>query len=97
MATSTWEGMGIQFYLTDGADFFLDGLFELLSHGKKELFYFLLFLMLFTHLVAGIHGAEDAEGAPALAVPVRVGPAGGVALLEVHYLAVLAADPGVLA
>ena len=53
--------------------------------------------MLFTHLVAGVEGAEDAEGAPALAIPVRVGPARAVALLQVHDLALLAADPGVLA
>ena len=47
-------------------------------------------------LVAGIHGAEDAEGAPALSIPVRVGPARAVALLEVHDLALLAADPRIL-
>jgi len=48
-------------------------------------------------LGAGVDGAEDAEAAPALTVPVRVSPAGAVTLLEVHNLALLAADPRILA
>ena len=47
-------------------------------------------------LVAGVERTEDAEGAPALAVPMRVGSTGGVALFEVHNLALVAADPPVL-
>ena len=63
---------------------------------KKELFFFSFTLTRGEgHLVAGVEGPEDTERAPALPVPVGVGHAGGVALLEVDNLALLAADPRV--